>query len=93
MEADDAMAALLAGYFSEEDTVGADEDAEDQDHETSQDPLSTSAVQDSVHSLGPSTGTTSLATTALATCDLAMYSDDSEDEEPWTGGGRACGGG
>jgi hypothetical protein len=66
MEADDAMAALLAGYLSDE------EDAEAEHYGLPDEQVS----QLSQRSM-PSTST------AAAAFDMAMYSDDSDDEEVW----------
>jgi hypothetical protein len=66
MEADDAMAALLAGYLSDE------EDAEAEHYGLPDEQVS----QLSQRSM-PST------CTAAAAFDMAMYSDDSDDEEVW----------
>lgn len=90
MEADDAMAALLAGYLSEEDPDGADEDDEEE-LETSQENRFAPAVEHAVQL--QSTRTAPSCTKAVASCDLAMYSDDSDEEDRWTGTSRACGGG
>lgn len=92
MEADDAMAALLAGYFcDEEDADAADED----DPDVPQDDINGFAAlaPEEIPRSPPADRSSLSAARAAAACDLAMYSDDSEDEDVGGSIDGSCGGG